>query len=194
MTFNIWDTAGHQDYRLITANFLRNSSGILLAFDLMRKETYESLKDWIQIIEEFSDGNAIVFLLGNKVDMCKEGEPRPIEPVLLETFIKENNINKYFEVVPFDPGIGKEQQEHQRNLPAACRRHLPRLRTQKEEKSPAQHECYHQKELPKGCRTRQRPKAEEGLLLLNFTSFAFKSAAQSLPTNRTHCNSRRTVC
>jgi len=98
MTFNIWDTAGHQDYRLITANFLRGSSGILLAFDLKRRETFDTLKDWMSIIEEYSDGNAVVFLLGNKVDMYNDGSERVIPQALIENFIKENNINKYFEV------------------------------------------------------------------------------------------------
>ena len=98
MTFNIWDTAGHQDYRMITANFLKGSSGILLAFDLNRKETYNTLKDWTSIIEEHSDQSGTVFLLGNKCDMIKPGEERPIDPQLINTFIEQNNISKYYEV------------------------------------------------------------------------------------------------
>lgn len=98
MTFNIWDTAGHQDYRLITANFLRGSSGILLAFDLNRKETYDTLKGWIDIIDEYSDNNPIIFLLGNKADMLVSGEERPIATNLIEEFKTQNSINQYFEV------------------------------------------------------------------------------------------------
>ena len=109
MTFNIWDTAGHQDYRMITANFLKGSSGILLAFDLNRKETYTTLKDWTNIIEEHSDQNGTVFLLGNKVDMIKEGQERPIPPQLIDDFIKENNISKYYEVRKGDSGVCEEQ-------------------------------------------------------------------------------------
>lgn len=66
MTFNIWDTAGHQDYRMITANFLRGSAGILLVFDLTKEKTFQALKVWMDIIEEYSEENAIIFLLGNK--------------------------------------------------------------------------------------------------------------------------------
>lgn len=109
MTFNIWDTAGHQDYRMITANFLKGSSGILLAFDLNRKETYTTLKDWTNIIEEHSDQNGTVFLLGNKVDMIKEGQERPIPPQLIDDFIKENNISKYYEVRSDHAGVCEEQ-------------------------------------------------------------------------------------
>lgn len=98
MTFNIWDTAGHQDYRLITANFLRGSSAILLAFDLTRKETYDTLKGWMEIIEEYSDNSPIIFLLGNKADKLSPGDERPIPLHLIEQFRKENNINQYFEV------------------------------------------------------------------------------------------------
>ena len=98
MTFNIWDTAGHQDYRLITANFLRGSSAILLAFDLTRRETYDTLKGWMEIIEEYSDNSPIIFLLGNKADKLVASEERPIPINLIEQFCKENNINQYFEV------------------------------------------------------------------------------------------------
>lgn len=98
MTFNIWDTTSHQDYRIITANFLRGSSGIFLAINLERKETYENLKDWMSIIEDYSDGQAVVFLLGNKVDMFKPGDERPITPTMVDKFCQDNNINKYFEV------------------------------------------------------------------------------------------------
>ena len=98
MTFNIWDTAGHQDYRLITANFLRGSSGILLAFDLNRKETYDTLKGWIDIIDEYSDNNPIIFLLGNKADKLVSGEERPIATNLIEDFKTQNSITQYFEV------------------------------------------------------------------------------------------------
>lgn len=98
MTFNIWDTAGHQDYRLITANFLRGSSAILLAFDLTRRETYDTLKGWMEIIEEYSDNNPIIFLLGNKADKLAKDDEQPISLELIEQFRKENSINKFFKV------------------------------------------------------------------------------------------------
>ena len=80
MTFNIWDTAGHQDYRMITANFIRGSAGILLVFDLTKEKTFQALKVWMDIIEEYSEENAIIFLLGNKQDILKEqGEPQKDE-------------------------------------------------------------------------------------------------------------------
>lgn len=107
MTCNIWDTAGHQDYRQITANFLRDSSGILLAFDLSREETYHTLKDWMAIVRDYTDGNHTLFLLGNKVDAIQE-DTRPLGRDFIDKFVEENEIVHYFEVISFDAGFSKE--------------------------------------------------------------------------------------
>lgn len=99
MTFNIWDTAGHEDYRMITANFLRGSSGILVVFDLLEENTFKGLKEWMQIIQDYADENALIFLIGNKQDKLDEqGNPTSGEEKIQE-FAKDNDIRHFFRVL-----------------------------------------------------------------------------------------------
>lgn len=121
MSFNIWDTAGHEDYRMITANFLRGSSGILLVFDLLKEETFQGLNEWMKIIQDYADENAIIFLLGNKQDILNdEGNPTAGEN-RIKTFAEQNDIRSFFRVDPSpDPGFCQNQLQHSRKLPKAC--------------------------------------------------------------------------
>ena len=157
MTFNIWDTAGHQDYRMITANFLKGSSGILLAFDLNRKETYSTLKDWTNIIEEHWDQskNGKLFLLGNKADLIKADQERPIAPQKLQEFIREGNIDKYFEVRSADSGLCEERDKHERAVPRAGRSDHQKPQPQEAEPS-LRHERAVQKVAEEGSQEQER--------------------------------------
>lgn len=61
----------------------------------------------MDIIEEYSEENAIIFLLGNKQDILQEeGEPQKNEE-LIRKFAGDNSIRKFFRVNYFlTLGIG----------------------------------------------------------------------------------------
>lgn len=67
----IWDTAGQERFRTLTSSYYRGAQGIILVYDVARRETFDSLNMWLQEVEQFSmnGGKEVVKLLvGNKVD------------------------------------------------------------------------------------------------------------------------------
>jgi Ras-related protein Rab-18 len=67
----IWDTAGQERFRTLTSSYYRGAQGIILVYDVSRKDTFESLNTWLQEVEQFSmnGGKDVVKLLvGNKID------------------------------------------------------------------------------------------------------------------------------
>ena len=51
--FEIWDTAGQEQYRSIAQIFYKNTSGCILVYDISKRETYDEIKDyWIKEIKE----------------------------------------------------------------------------------------------------------------------------------------------
>lgn len=71
---NYWDTAGHEEYRMITANFLKGSSAIIIVADLSKEDSIIKLKEWNNMIKEYLDTKADIYLLGNKIDLYKNND------------------------------------------------------------------------------------------------------------------------
>ena len=44
--FEIWDTAGQEQYRSIAQIFYKNTSGCILVYDISKRETYDEIKDY----------------------------------------------------------------------------------------------------------------------------------------------------
>lgn len=69
----IWDLAGQQSFRVIVKNYYVGAHGMVLVFDLTRKETLNSLTDWL---DDFLDTIGIlvpVIIVGNKLDLREKG-------------------------------------------------------------------------------------------------------------------------
>jgi small GTP-binding protein len=69
---HIWDTAGQERFRSITKAYYRGAHGILVVFDVARRETFTQTGSWMDQIRESCDpANPIdVVLVGN----IREGE------------------------------------------------------------------------------------------------------------------------
>ncbi|MDD1779328.1 MAG: GTP-binding protein [Candidatus Helarchaeota archaeon] len=68
--FQIWDLAGQQEFKEVRASFYGGCQGVLLVFDLTRKETMDKLKDWILEAAKNAGGTIKAFaLIGNKCDL-----------------------------------------------------------------------------------------------------------------------------
>ncbi|KAK9167240.1 hypothetical protein Scep_002431 [Stephania cephalantha] len=70
----IWDTAGQERFRTLTTSYYRGAQGIIMVYDVTRRETFSDLSDvWAKEIDLYSTNpDCIKMLVGNKVD--KEGE------------------------------------------------------------------------------------------------------------------------
>jgi small GTP-binding protein len=67
----IWDTAGQEKFRSITKAYYRGAHGILVVYDVSRRDTFNQTRVWIDSIRDSSaDSNPIdVILVGNKCDL-----------------------------------------------------------------------------------------------------------------------------
>ncbi|KAM2294204.1 hypothetical protein EV2_034942 [Malus domestica] len=70
----IWDTAGQERFRTLTSSYYRGAQGIIMVYDVTRRETFTNLSDiWAKEIDLYSTSqDCIKMLVGNKVD--KESE------------------------------------------------------------------------------------------------------------------------
>ena len=89
----ITDTAGQERFLSISKNYIRNADGILLFFDVTKKESFENIENWMSIIEETIGDDSKIILIANKIDATDER-------VIFKKDAKEkaNKYNlKYFE-------------------------------------------------------------------------------------------------
>ncbi|XP_067392185.1 ras-related protein Rab-19 isoform X2 [Emydura macquarii macquarii] len=67
----VWDTAGQERFRTITQSYYRSAHGAILAYDLTRRSTFESIPHWIHEIEKYGAANLVLMLIGNKSDVAE---------------------------------------------------------------------------------------------------------------------------
>ena len=68
----LWDTAGQDKYRTIAKNYFKGSHGILLLYDITKQSSFNNIREWIQDIREEVSPKAIIFLIGNKIDLAEQ--------------------------------------------------------------------------------------------------------------------------
>ncbi|XP_004629097.1 ras-related protein Rab-19 [Octodon degus] len=103
----VWDTAGQERFRTITQSYYRSAHAAIIAYDLTRRSTFESVPHWIHEIEKYGAANLVITLIGNKSDLwqkrhvlfedaCTLAEQHGLLAVL-ETSAKESrNIDEVF--------------------------------------------------------------------------------------------------
>ncbi|KAM6096629.1 EF-hand calcium-binding domain-containing protein 4B isoform 2-T2 [Chlamydotis macqueenii] len=74
VALQLWDTAGQERYQSITKQFFRKADGVIVMYDITAKDTFTAVKQWLISIEETTEENVPVLLLGNKTDNEKERE------------------------------------------------------------------------------------------------------------------------
>jgi Ras-related protein Rab-18 len=86
----IWDTAGQERFRTLTSSYYRGAQGIILVYDVARKETFDSLSMWLQEVEQFSMGGGkevVKLLVGNKID-----QPRLVQRDLADDWARSRGM------------------------------------------------------------------------------------------------------
>ncbi|XP_019431198.1 PREDICTED: ras-related protein RABC2a-like [Lupinus angustifolius] len=66
----IWDTAGQERFGTIVSSYYRGAHGIVIVYDVSRRETFTNVADlWVKEVERYSTNHdCIKILVGNKVD------------------------------------------------------------------------------------------------------------------------------
>ena len=89
---HFWDTCGQEKYRSVNKLLFQKVQGIILMYDITKRETYEGLNSWIDFIYDTIDHVPIV-LVGNKVD--DEEENRIVRTEEGKAFAKDNGFIFY---------------------------------------------------------------------------------------------------
>ena len=108
ISFDIWDTAGQELYRALAKNFYLNASIGILVYDIRRKESFESIKNyWYEQLKDSGEENMIIGIAGNKCDLFQEEEvseeegkkfAKSIGAIFKQTSCKESiGIDELFE-------------------------------------------------------------------------------------------------
>ncbi|KAI8560349.1 hypothetical protein RHMOL_Rhmol04G0248600 [Rhododendron molle] len=74
LKLTIWDTAGQERFRTLTSSYYRSAQGIILVYDVTRRETFTNLSDvWTKEVDLYSTNqDCVKMLVGNKVDRESE--------------------------------------------------------------------------------------------------------------------------
>ena len=72
MKVNYIDTAGQEQFRAISLNYLKGADGVILVFDVTNRETFELVNSWIDDIRENNQMSIAKILIGNKIDLVEE--------------------------------------------------------------------------------------------------------------------------
>uniref|UniRef100_A0A8C5ZHQ3 Ras-related protein Rab-12 n=1 Tax=Marmota marmota marmota TaxID=9994 RepID=A0A8C5ZHQ3_MARMA len=70
----IWDTAGQERFNSITSAYYRSAKGIILVYDITKKETFDDLPKWMKMIDKYASEDAELLLVGNKLDCESDRE------------------------------------------------------------------------------------------------------------------------
>ena len=101
INFELWDTAGMEKFRSVENLFYKEAQICLLVFDITKRATFESLKNyWYNVIKNESPEGIIFHIAGNKVDLFENEE------------VKKKEVKEYCDKIncDFDYISAKENQ------------------------------------------------------------------------------------
>ena len=132
--FEIWDTAGQERYRALAPMYYRGASGALVVYDITSEDSFRKAVSWVKELRQNGDGNIIITLVGNKVDLeplravpSDEGqrlaEAEGLE--FFETSAKEGiNVDQMMQQLAgriLDSGVAAQQRTNRLEPPGARR-------------------------------------------------------------------------
>lgn len=72
LKLQIWDTAGHERFRVITSSYYRGSNGIMVVYDVTDRTSFEHVGSWIQESKKYAKSNTVFMLVASKCDLARE--------------------------------------------------------------------------------------------------------------------------
>ena len=89
----VWDTAGQERYRSITNAYYRGAEGILIVFDVTKKESFENIQNWISEVTVYTGKDVVIICLGNKNDLTKGIDKKDIYDFQKQTGLEIINVS-----------------------------------------------------------------------------------------------------
>ena len=92
----IWDTAGQEKYKSITYHHYKKSVGGLIVYDITKKSTFESVKNWYNDLINKAEKGCIIALIGNKLDLIERNErKREVSKEEAQSYAEDNHMLFY---------------------------------------------------------------------------------------------------
>ena len=89
----IWDTAGQDRFRNITASYYRGAAGIAIVYDITDPDSFNNINSWLIEVEKNASKSVYKILIGNKCDL---EEKRKVTVEQGKEFADTNGM-KFFE-------------------------------------------------------------------------------------------------
>lgn len=61
-------------FRSITSSYYRSAHGVIIVYDITKRNTFLSLQKWINEVRNYTASNVVCALVGNKCDLNEERE------------------------------------------------------------------------------------------------------------------------
>jgi small GTP-binding protein len=90
----VWDTAGQEEHRALTAQYAREANCAVIVFDLRDRQSFEDLSRWIQLLRQHAPADTQILLIATKAD-CEDRQVRMEE---VHAFAKGCGAFSYLEV------------------------------------------------------------------------------------------------
>ena len=126
----LYDTSGQEKFQNLIPMYIRESNIILIVYDITIKDSFTHTEYWVKTIKDLKREDAIVVLIGNKIDLedkravsTKEGEDFATEKGFLFHEVSSKTgegienlfFNKIFPEMARKFHIGNEQEEDENN-------------------------------------------------------------------------------
>jgi small GTP-binding protein len=107
LKMQIWDTAGQERFKNITQAYYRGATGILLAFSLADRISFQNIEKWTSQIDENASKDCSRVLVGTKMDAVEErvigrAEAEALALRMGVTYIETSAKNNEFVAETFD--------------------------------------------------------------------------------------------
>ncbi|KAJ3397514.1 Ras- protein Rab-4A [Lobulomyces angularis] len=91
----IWDSAGQERFRAVTKSYWRGAAGCLLVYgesfynDITDMNSFKSIQSWLDDARNLASKDAVMLLVGNKLDL---EEYREVSYIEASNFAQVNNL------------------------------------------------------------------------------------------------------
>ncbi|KAL0249228.1 hypothetical protein GEMRC1_004461 [Eukaryota sp. GEM-RC1] len=67
--FELWDTAGQEQYSCLTPVYYRDADAALVVYDITKWDSFERAKRWVRELREQLSHDVVLCIIGNKLDL-----------------------------------------------------------------------------------------------------------------------------
>jgi len=100
VTLQIWDTAGQERFRSLTSLYYRGANAAILVYDQTDVNGFESVKNWVNELKENTQGEVLIFIAANKVDL-----PSKVDNLYVQEYAKSINAQLFYTSAKENKGI-----------------------------------------------------------------------------------------